>query len=334
MRVEIRLILCIAIGAFLVAIPVGAAINTIPAGGTVFIGEDGLDITATGAVPGGQLAYWSAGSSTTDVPSSIVNVDDPTNFYISQVNFGGRTGPWYTYPARTFAFNVQDPTLEIRVMDESAGFEITPVANWIPKGDQVGFRINSNLNPMASRPGASGAPITIHVRGPDGGEFSGLIDAGGNSNSIVDIPVSTSSFETGAIWDTGNQAYTQGKYAIWADCNANSMKDNYPVTGKTITAQVNNGNVIIQRGNPLITTTPATPVITTPVITLTTTPSPTTPAQTTVPSTATTTPISTTVTTPTPPPTTVAPPTTTPGFGVVTSVLAGIALFCILRRKQ
>jgi len=330
MRVEIRLILCIAIGAFLVAIPAGAAINTIPAGGTVFIGEDGLDITATGAVSGGQLAYWSAGSSTTDVPSTIVNVDDPTSFYISQVNFGGRTGPWYTYPARTFAFNVQDPTLEIRVMDESAGFEITPVANWIPKGDQVGFRINSNLNPMASRPGASGAPITIHVRGPDGGEFSGLIDAGGNSNSIVDIPVSTSSFETGAIWDTGNQAYTQGKYAIWADCNANSMKDNYPVTGKTITAQVNNGNVIIQRGNPLITTTSTTMVVTTSATTQTTVPTPTITTLTTVPTPTATTPVSTTVTTQT----TTATPTTTPGFGALAAVMAGIVIFCIMRKKQ
>ncbi len=148
MREVIRMILCITIGALVLAIPTSAAINTIPAGGTAFIGEDGLDISATGVDSGGQIAYWSAGSRVaTDVPAIIVNVDDARNFYISPVNFGGRTGPWFTYPGRVFAFNVQDPTLEIRVIDDSAGFEITPVANWIPKGDQVGFRVNSNLNP-------------------------------------------------------------------------------------------------------------------------------------------------------------------------------------------
>jgi hypothetical protein len=260
----------------------------------------------------------------------IVNVDDSRNFYISPVNFGGRTGPWFTYPGRVFAFNVQDPTLELRVIDESAGFEITPVANWIPKGDQVGFRINSNLNPMASRPGASGAPITIHVKGPDGAEFSRLIDAAGNSNSIVNIPVSTSSFETGAIWDTGSQAYSQGKYGIWADCNANGMKDNYPAIGKTVTAQVNDGNVIIQRGNPLIPTTPPTTVMTTGVTTQTTVPTPMITTLTTVPTPTATTPASTTVTTPT----TMATPTATPGFGALAAVTAGIVMFCIMRREQ
>ncbi len=331
MREEIRLILCIAIGVLVLAVPAGAAINTIPSGGTAFIGEEGLDITATGVDSGGQIAYWSAGSRVaTDVPAIIVNVDDARNFYISPVNFGGRTGPWFTYPGRVFAFNVQDPSLEIRVMDESAGFEITPVANWIPKGDQVGFRINSNLNPMASRPGASGAPITIHVKGPDGAEFSRLIDAAGNSNSIVNIPVSTSSFETGAIWDTGSQAYTQGKYGIWADCNANGMKDNYPATGKTVTAQVNDGNVIIQRGNPLIPTTPPTTVMTTGVTTQTTVPTATITTLTTVPTPTATTPASTTVTTPT----TMATPTATPGFGALAAVTAGIVIFCIMRREQ
>ena len=331
MREEIRLILCIAIGALVLAMPVYAAINTIPSGGTVFIGEEGLDITATGVDSGGQVAYWSAGSRvSTDVPAIIVNVDDSRNFYISPVNFGGRTGPWFTYPGRVFAFNVQDPSLELRVMDESAGFEITPSANWIPKGDQVGFRINSNLNPMASRPGASGAPITIHVKGPDGAEFSRLIDAAGNSNSIVNIPVSTSSFETGAIWDTGNQAYSQGKYGIWADCNANGMKDNYPVTGKTITAQVNDGNVIIQRGNPLITTTSTTMTITTSATAQTTVPTPMITTQTTVPTPTATTPVSTTI----PTQTRTATPTATPGFGAIAAMIASIVMFCIICRKQ
>ena len=79
--------------------------------------------------------------------------------------------------------------------------------------------------------------------------------------------VTTSPFYylTTPIWDTGNSLYPVGSYTIWAECDANSMKDNYDVTGKTISEQT---SLLDQDQNPLIsvnvpTTSPTTQIATT-----------------------------------------------------------------------
>ncbi len=41
-----------------VALPVSAAITDIPSGGTVFIGEQGLNIAATNVTAGSQIAFF------------------------------------------------------------------------------------------------------------------------------------------------------------------------------------------------------------------------------------------------------------------------------------
>ena len=95
---------------------------------------------------------------------------------------------------------------------------------------------------MANR-GVSGAPVTIHIQAPDGSEYSSV-----SGNSLIDIPVSTASYSTGPIWSTGS--YTSGTYTIWAECNANSMNDNYGAVGKSQSAQK---QMLLQSINPLIT---------------------------------------------------------------------------------
>ena len=101
-------------------------------------------------------------------------------------------------------------------------------------GDPLGFRIETNLDAMAQRPGVAGAPITIHVRDPTGAEFTSLVN-GGVTTSLVNIPVNASVYETGPIWATDTSQYRAGSYEVWADCNANGMKDNYNQVGKTTT---------------------------------------------------------------------------------------------------
>src|SRR5665647_3101634 len=56
--------------AALVASPVSAAITDVPSGGTVFIGEQGLNIAATNVTPGSQIALFGGGGNVqTDAPS-------------------------------------------------------------------------------------------------------------------------------------------------------------------------------------------------------------------------------------------------------------------------
>jgi hypothetical protein len=76
------------------------------------------------------------------------------------------------------------------------------------------------------------------------------VNKAGTSTSIVNIPVTTTPFYTDSIWDTGQRSiYTPGTYTIWAECNVNSMKDNYNNAGKTVSSK---SSLLNQDQNPLI----------------------------------------------------------------------------------
>jgi hypothetical protein len=312
-----------------------APISTISPGNTVFLGEEGLDITA--ALDGStRIGWWaSAADIARSSPSNTLMVSNPSSFSVSPSEFAGYTGSWYRLNASgvicpslgcssgaKVAFIVADPNLDIRVDDATLGIDASS-NGWITMGDEVSFRIMTNLDQMTQR-GISGAPVTIKVQSPDGATYSSLINKDGTAVPITDIPVPYSPYSTGAIWDTGRRdAYPYGTYRIWAECNANSMKDNYPVSGKTYTPD---WGILDQDTNPLIsvnthTTTPTT--VTTRVPTTVKTP-----VATTVPATVTTPVVEITTILPTPSAVTVTPkPTKTPGFE---SVLAAASLLIAL----
>jgi hypothetical protein len=310
-------------------------ISHIAQGNTVFLGEEGLDIT--NAMGGDtEIGWWaSAAAIGTTSPSYTIQVSNPASFFISPSEFSGRLGPWYRIPpsgvmcpssgctsTAIVAFTVADPNLDIRLEDASLGVDATS-NGWITTGDEVAFRITTNLDQMTQR-GVAGAPITIKFQTPDGAVLSALINKAGYTTSLVEIPVSTSPYSTGPIWDTGrHDAYPYGTYTIWAECNANSMKDNYAESGKTYTS---GAGILDQEMNPLIGFNTLTPVPTTAVTSAPTTVMTT--VATTIPPTVTTaaTVITTSSTIPPTVPATAAP-TKSPGFEFV---LAGSALLLAL----
>jgi hypothetical protein len=267
-------------------------------------------------------------------------VSNPSSFSVSPSEFSGRLGPWYRINASgvncpssgcnapsSLAFTVADPNLDIRVEDATLGYDATD--GWIPLDDEVQFRITTNLYQITQRPGVSAVPIRIYVRSPDGATLSALTNKAGTTTSLMDVPVTSTPYSTGPIWDTGRRdTYPSGTYAIWAECNVNSMNDNYGVFGKTVSS---NAGMLLQESNPLISVNTRTTAPTTVA----------TSAPTTVKATATTT-VPTTVITTTAPPTTLASMTPTaplttlmssptqtksPGFE---AVLAGAALLLAL----
>lgn len=199
-RTAVLVLFCLAA---LAVLPASAAITDVPSGGTVFIGEQGLNIVAANVTAGSQIARFSGGNVQTDAPSDLVTVSDPTSFYVSPTQFGGTTGAWYTFPGRQLAFIVKDPSLQLRVINGRTGREIGSGA---VAGDPLGFRIETNLDAMAQRPGVAGAPVTIHVRDPTGAEFTSLVN-GGVTTSLVNIPVNASVYETGPVWATDTSQY-------------------------------------------------------------------------------------------------------------------------------
>jgi len=230
--------------------PVGASLNIITAGDTVFLGELGLDISgpAAGAT---MIGWWSPGSTVaSSEPDYKVGITDPKNVYISPTEFSSRQGSWYSYPGRTLVFNVADPYIDIKVEDRTVNVDVT--GKWAPRGDELGFRVETNLNTMAQRVGGgAGAPMNIRVQTPEGSLLTSLIDSTGAPHSL-DIGVTTSPFKTVNFWDTGNSLYNSGSYVIWIECNENQMKDNYNQAGKTVSIQ---RSLLVQEQNPLISAT-------------------------------------------------------------------------------
>ncbi|MEN6518913.1 MAG: MEMAR_RS02690 family S-layer glycoprotein [Methanospirillum sp.] len=214
-------------------------------GATVFLGENGLDITATGVAAGDTLGWFQAGADVaTSSPDDTLIVSNPASFYVQP---GTRTGAWYDMTRnRAVAINVKDPSLNVRVWGLPANQDVT--GKTITKGQLLTFRVDSNVDAAFTQRGV-GAPVTVKVQDPSGNVYSALIDDLGNQNSIVNIPVTASSMlvpgkgANGSVWDTANANYRSGDYKVWAECNMNGMKDNYKdpsgadYTGKTISSQ-------------------------------------------------------------------------------------------------
>jgi hypothetical protein len=329
---------------FLLVVPAMADLKTISQGNTVFVGEQGLDITS--AMGGDtQIGWWASGAAiATSSPDAQVVISDPNNFFVLPSQFSSYTGSWYRLNAQGkpdgSAFNVADPSLDIRVEDTTVNVDETN--GWVSRGDEVRFRIDSNLNVVSTQRG-SGAPITIRVQSPDGGTYSALVNTAGVATTLENIPLTGSPFYylTTPIWDTGNSLYSPGTYIIWAECNMNRMKDNYGVSGKTISQQT---SLLDQDQNPLIsvnvpTTSPTTHITTTTPMTRQTTASISTATPMPATSQSTPTPLvaATTVAVPAVS-TSLAPieptPTKAAGLGAVLTLISVCALTFIILRKQ
>lgn len=252
-KVSIACLSCISILILLfLVLPAMAACGTISTGEWVFIGEEGLNISGTGVTAGSQIAYYGPGGSVSSVPAAQVTVSDPSSFYVPPSVFLGKTGPWFSLPENKLVFYVGDPTIQVRIVDYTSGFVVGRDANWVPKGDIVGFRIDTNLWVFSRRQGCTGVPLIIEVTGPGGLSFSSF-----GGYRLGDVVVSTPTFESGPVWATGSGEYPIGDYTISVRCEANEMHDNYPVTGKSESEQV---RFLLQKVNPLIATMTTTAV--------------------------------------------------------------------------
>ena len=258
--------LLVFLGILLLALPASAGLYTILPGGTVFVGERNLDVSQTGLESTAKIGWFgSTGNSTPGAPLAKATVEDAKNFYIDPSIFSGRTGPWYNLSSGKVVFEVQEPELAIHVVDETTGKVLADPDIGVPKGNDVGFQVETNLVAIGDRPGLSGVPITIVVQTPGGNQLSQVSDYG-----LVDMVIDKSPFYTGPVWET--DAYALGPYKVWAYCNVNGMKDNYPVEGKTETP--NEGSSIQIMAKTAATAKPVSLAATGSVVTMTLTAAP------------------------------------------------------------
>ncbi len=240
MRTGIPVVLCIIIA---LAMTVQADIRTVPPAGTVFIGEEHLDISGSGLSPGSQIAWWAPGTSLVETPADTVTVTNPSSFSALSSSFSGKEGIWYSLGEKTPIFKIKSPRLRLKISDTTSDFDAT--GKWLPRGHLASFQIESNLYELRSRTGVTGAPVDIIIKTPEGSEYSAVSGPSG-SFSLTGIPVSSASYDTGPIWNTGNT--DSGTYTIRAECTANEMKSNSADPGTGVSVPI---TVLIQDINPL-----------------------------------------------------------------------------------
>ncbi|GEM_PF-484544 len=235
---------------FVIGIPlISADLNSISKSNTLFVGEENLNLAGAEISSNEKIGYWSPGTHVkTDSPDKIVTISDPKSFYVDPAIFKDRTGPWYTVNDRNLAFYVERPQITLRLYDTTANFDAT--GKWVPKGDQITFRIETNLYQMKERVGVMGAPISIKIKNSNGTEYNSLTTSNGDSIRLTDMLVTDSPFTMPVVWNTAG--FQSGDYIVWAECNANKMLDNYNVIGETVSNDENTPVLLIQDKNPLI----------------------------------------------------------------------------------
>jgi Chorion family 3. len=90
MNARFAVVMMVLVALAIMAFPATAAINKIPAGGEVFLGEKGLDVSAaTGGAS--QIAWWQPGTNTeTEQPADIQQVTNAQSFYVLLISSSER----------------------------------------------------------------------------------------------------------------------------------------------------------------------------------------------------------------------------------------------------
>ena len=279
MRLSFALMLTLALG--LIILPAGGATNIIRPGDQVFIGEEGLDISAALPADVNQIAWFSPGSSLrVDAPALLLSIGSRQNFYVSPSQFGHATGTWYAWNQTVGnpVFQVQYPALNLRAWNQETGADISGTS--IAPGTIVNFRIETNMFPITRRSGYDPTVdgyISVLIISPTGATLSAVADANGTMIPLQHLDVSTlpwywvppgsdKGWYTYAVSENGARLYPGGTYTARLDYNVNRLQDNLqgiPGIGRPIPVQITlasdrvgiaPSSTEIVRGNPVTVT--------------------------------------------------------------------------------
>ncbi len=271
---------CVIVALFIgvAAMPAAGAfysVNTsIHQGATVFIGEQGLDLTpAIMAYPNTTagrpiyIGWWaSAAQIGTTSPIATVTLTNPTNTLISYAAFGSYYGNWYAINAsgvvnQSAVFMiVRDPQISINIWDYSQGSQggISVSGKPVVQGDILGFKVGTNMDMAISQPTRRTKTVAnevtgwadIKVKTEQGNTFNKLIASDGTAIELTGQSINTptwywagnaaglaGNWSTSATDSTGQFAYPVGTYVVVVESKMNGMLDNYLNAGAAYTGK-------------------------------------------------------------------------------------------------
>jgi hypothetical protein len=230
-------------------------LETVPKGGTVFIGEQDLDISE--CVASGARIGWFKKYQPDREPDDEQVVPDAGKFNVSPDIFAGKTENWYSNwgdDNPTVAFVVKDPSLDIKIWDNGYNKDVTGKS--VEFGTFLNFRIDSNLAPIADRCGGRDLPkgyLRIRVKSVDGTLYSELRQSETELLGLTGLVVRSTlwfwveasasrGWATGLLTADHAPFYEPGSYTVSAELALNRIKDTYKgpdgsdYIGKTVTS--------------------------------------------------------------------------------------------------
>jgi PKD repeat protein len=246
-------------------------------GASVYIGEQGLDLTnalnaaRAAAVPettSTQIGWWaSAANIETTSPDVVVILTSATDFTVSPAFVG-----WYIltttgHAAKDVAgnpvvvFNVKDPSLALKVWDYDNNADVT--GGSVTQGERLGFAIETNMYsaldakyraPILNKTGVGVNNVGdgyMMIRVKDASAtLTNLYSSDGLIKTLRYLNVSVQPYKWGNEfgnnynWDTGSKVsastdyvYPTGTYTVFAESWLNNMKSNYKNGGSTYTGK-------------------------------------------------------------------------------------------------
>ena len=234
-----------------------AAARSVPVGGTVYVGEESLDVSAIfGGAPSGYLVHFSDFYDRTIVGSPIV-VADTSNFDLTATAVGSWTGTWYAFPIGTNYADpmaapagtvlVHTPSTNLRVLLGTSG--ITSVdGQSVSRSSAIRFRVDHNLAGLADPADPAYNTIEVRLTLPGGGTVTSF----GSPAVSLRMPLTGQWTETAPINLAGATAGTYTARGVWptaaglgTEYNTNTVT--FEVASKAVGITSNKDSVV--RGN-------------------------------------------------------------------------------------
>jgi trimeric autotransporter adhesin len=218
-----------------------AETTTIPIGGDVFIGEEGLNIKEAVPSPYDSIAYFPPGSSPGNhVPLEVRHIGDSA-FSVNPALFLDRTGSWYQWDSKTgapgsIAFNVREPRVTLRILRFDTQEDLS--SGNVPRGIPLTIQVDTNTGTISQRPGfnpETDSIMDLLITTPNGGTLSGIETKNSGTFSLSKLTpqgslpsfpsVSTGGWDTGAK-SGGGTTYSAGTYTVKPKLTFNRIDDN------------------------------------------------------------------------------------------------------------
>ncbi|MFA7198501.1 MAG: MEMAR_RS02690 family S-layer glycoprotein [Methanoculleus sp.] len=219
-----------------------AAARAVPAGGTIYVGEEDLDLSAVfPATPSGYLVHFSSLTDRTVVGSPI-QVPDVTNFDLSATAVGSTTGTWYAFPTSDYSgafvgnVLVQAPSTNLRVLLGTSGTTSVDGQS-VTRSSDIRFRIDHNLANLADPADPAYNVIEVRLTTPGGGTVTTF----GNNSVPLSMALTGQSSETAPIDLAGVTTGTYTARGVWP--TAAGLGSEYNTN--TVTFEVASGTVAI-----------------------------------------------------------------------------------------